>query len=229
LQLVNSAFFGIPRRIENPALAVNLLGLDIIKALVLTVEVFSEFDQDKLNAFDLERLWAHSVSTAELVKRIARSEGADKQIIDDAYMAGLLHDVGKLILVDHFPDEHKEIIELAQTENIPLNDAETRVLGAGHAALGAYLLGLWGMTDPIVEAVAFHHSPQNCPVQTFSPLTAVHVADALSNAGKNINTEAAAEASLLDTEYIDSIGLAARILMWQNTYDRMVQEKKIND
>jgi len=229
LQLVNSAFFGIPRRVENPALAVNLLGLDIIKGLVLTVEVFSEFDQDKLNAFDLERLWTHSISTGELVKRIVQGEEKDRQIIDDAYIAGLLHDVGKLILVEHFPDEHKKIIELAKNENIRLSDAETRVLGAGHAEVGAYLLGLWGMTDPIVEAVAFHHNPQTCPVQSFSPLTAVHAADALANADGNVGKQAAAGISGMDTEYIDSIGLAARIPLWQSTFDRMVQEKQTND
>lgn len=229
LQLVNSAFFGIPRHIENPAHAVNLLGLDTVKALVLSVEVFSRFEQSKLKAFDIESLWNHSIMTGELVKQIAKTEKTDKQMIDDAYLAGLLHDVGKLILVDHFPNEYKEIIELAKNENIPLFDAETRMLGAGHAEVGAYLLGLWSITDTIVEAVAFHHNPQICPLQSFSPLTTVHVADALANAGGNVNKPTAAGLSAMDTEYIDSIGLVARIPVWQNIYNTMVQEEKIND
>jgi HD-like signal output (HDOD) protein len=149
-------------------------------------------------------------------------------MMGDAYIAGLLHDVGKLILVDHFPDEHKEIIELAKNENIPLNDAETQVLGASHAEVGAYLLGLWCMTDPIVEAVAFHHNPQICLVKTFSPLTAVHVADVLGNADSNVNIPSAG-LSDMDAEYIDSIGLAGRIPIWQSIYDTMVQKEKIND
>jgi putative nucleotidyltransferase with HDIG domain len=229
LQLVNSAFFGIPRYIEKPVHAVNLLGLDTVRALVLSVEVFSEFEQNKLEAFDIESLWNHSIMTGELAKQIAKTEEADKQMINDAYMAGLLHDVGKLILVDHFPDEQRDIIELVKKENIPLNDSETRVLGAGHAEVGGYLLGLWGMTDPIVEAVAFHHNPQICPIQTFSPLTAVHVADALDSPSYNADKQASAEHSIMDAEYIGRIGLTERIPLWQDTYALIVQEEKIND
>lgn len=229
LQLVNSAFFGIPRHIESPAHAVNLLGLDTVKALVLSIEVFSKFELNKLKAFNIESLWNHSIMTGKLVKQIAKTEKADKQMIDDAYLAGLLHDVGKLILVDHFPYEYKEIIELSKNENIPLFHAEIRMLGAGHAEVGAYLLGLWSITDPIVEAVAFHHNPQICPLKSFSALTAVHVADVLANSGGNVNKPTAVGLSGTDTEYIDSIGLAARIPVWQNIYDTMEQKEKIND
>lgn len=229
LQLVNSAFFGIPRHIEKPVHAVNLLGIDTVKALVLSVEVFSEFEQNKLKAFDIESLWNHSIMTGELAMEIAKTEEADKQMINDAYMAGLLHDVGKLILADHFPDEQREIIELVKKENIPLNDSETRVLGAGHAEVGAYLLGLWGMTDPIVEAVAFHHNPQICPIQTFGPLTAVHIADALDSPSYNSDKQTSVEHSIMDAEYIGRIGLSERIPVWQDTYALIVQEEKIND
>jgi putative nucleotidyltransferase with HDIG domain len=226
LQLVNSAFFGVPRHIENPSQAVNLLGLNIVKALVLTLEVFSEFEQSKLNSFDIEKLWNHSIMTGELVKRIARVEEADKQLIDDAYMAGLLHDVGKLILIDHFSDNYKEIINQTKSENITLYEAETRVLGTSHAEMGAYLLGLWGMADPIVEAVAFHHDPQACPVQTFVPLAAVHTADALNKTYDEAGKQTNSAISGMDSTYLGTIGLAERIPIWQNTYDQMVQEVK---
>jgi HD-like signal output (HDOD) protein len=229
LQLVNSAFFGMPRHIESPAHAVSLLGLDTIKALVLSVEVFSKFEQNKLKAFNIESLWDHSIMTGKLVKQIAKAEKANRQTMDDAFLAGLLHDVGKLILVDQLPDEYKEIIELTKNENIPLLDAEIRILGAGHAEVGAYLLGLWSITDPIVEAVAFHHDPQICALQSFSPQTAVHVADALANAGGHSYKPTAAGLSGMDDEYIDSIGLTGRIPVWRNIYDAMVQEDQIND
>ena len=229
LQLVNSAFFGVPRHIESPAQAIGLLGLNIVKALVLTMEIFSEFEQNQLNAFDIERLWSHSLMTAELVKRIVKQEEADKQMLDDAYIAGLLHDVGKLILMDHFSNKYQEVIKLAQNENIAIYEAEIQVLGASHAELGGYLLGLWGMTNPIVEAVALHHNPNICLVSTFSPLAAVHVADALCNAGDNLDQKAAVGASAMDMEYLSATGLAERIPIWQTTYDQMVQEEKAND
>ena len=87
------------------------------------------------------------------------------------------------------------------------------MLGTTHAEIGAYLLGLWGLLDPIVEAVVFHHRPSACPNQTFSPLTAVHVANALMS---EANTMDPAETSLpIDLEYLAALGLSDRLTVWR--------------
>lgn len=225
LQLVNSAFFGIPRHIEDPAQAASLLGIDTIKALVLTAEVFSKFDQVKLAAFDIERLWDHSFMTGELVKQIVKAEGVDKQTADDAYLAGLLHDIGKLVLVDAFADKYKEILDLAGNEKIILAEAENQVLRISHAEVGAYLLGLWGLPDPIVVAIGYHHHPFNCPEQSLIPLTAVHAADALINED-GLNPKAESSEQLIDSEYLAVLGLSERISAWRENYAHMVREGK---
>ena len=226
LQLVNSAFFGIPRHISDPHQAVNLLGLDTIKALVLTTEVFSKFDQEKLAGFDIEALWNHSIITGELVKRIAKKEGLAKQLIDDAFMAGLLHDIGKLVLADNFPDKYKDVLELVAKEKTGLTEAENKLLGASHAEVGAYLLGLWGLPDPIIEAVAFHHNPRNCPIQGFTPLVAVHVGNALEHED---DLEPQSADPIFDYDYIRELGFSERINAWKDICAQMEQERISND
>jgi putative nucleotidyltransferase with HDIG domain len=224
LHLVNSAFFGIPRHIENPGQAVSLLGIDTIKALVLTVEVFSKFDQAKIATFDIEKLWDHSIITGELAKQIAKSEEIDKQSIDDAYMAGLLHDIGKLVLVVNFSDKYKKVMQLVTNENITLFEAENQVFMASHAEVGAYLLGLWGFPNSIIEALAFHHNPRRCPMQSFSPLVAVHVADAMENKDGQ-SSDSGSVKPLLDHEYLKELDLSGRIDAWQGIYACMQREE----
>ncbi len=212
LQLVNSAFFGLPRHVSSPTEAAVLLGIDTVKALVLSVHVFSQFDPEKLQSFSIPALQRHSLATAALAKAIAEAENLDPMFRDHAFMAGLLHDSGKLILAANLPDRYKAAFAQASEHQVPLHDAERPIFGATHAEVGATLLGLWGLPDAIVEAVAYHHSPAECVGNSFSPLTAVHVADALEHGRQ----EAGLSASLLDDEYLDRIGVADRLPVWQN-------------
>ncbi len=226
LQLVNSAFFALSRHITDPSQAVSLLGLDTVKALVLTVEVFSKFDPSKLAMFDIVSLWNHSVVTGQLVRNIAKTEAVGKQLLDDAYMAGLLHDIGKLVLVDNYPDQYKEIQGLLKHEGLNLADAEIQILGAGHAEVGAYLLGLWGLPDPIVEAVAFHHRPQDCPANTFIPLAAVYIANALQHDNPFSRSGSSDAPGGMDSDYLAELGLSQRIEIWRAEYIKMISEEE---
>src|SRR5882757_4698210 len=178
LQLVNSAFFGIARRISNPAEAVQFLGVGRVRSLVLSLHVFSCFDEFHPKSFSIERVWKHSMSTGLVAQKIARMQKVERPVIDETYVAGMLHDIGKVMLAASLPDAYEKAVQLAAGEKIPLIQAEREVFGVNHAQVGAYLLGLWGLPITIVEAVAFHHQPQESAVKTFSPLTAVHLASA---------------------------------------------------
>lgn len=222
LQLVNSAFFGVGRQVSNPAQAVGFLGLDIVKALILSVKVFAEFDATQMSGLCLDTLWHHSVATAAFAKHIATMEHGDRKMIDDAFMAGLLHDTGKLIFAAHLPHAYSQALRLAQAERMPLWEAERIILGASHAEVGAYLLGLWGLPDPLVEALAFHHRPSACPHTVFSPLTAVHAANALAYEGDG---PASADASQrLDHDYLLTLGLSGRFTLWREYCETMLAE-----
>jgi HD-like signal output (HDOD) protein len=216
LQLVNSAFFGVGRRISSAGEAATLLGLDAIKQLVLSVELFSQFDEQKLNCtgFILDELVEHSIRVGLLAKQIAISEHAEKKIIEESYLSGFLHDVGKLILVDNMPDEYKQVVELEQTEQIDTYVAEREIFGTEHGSVGAYLLGLWGFADTVLEAIAFHHFPNRVEAIKFSPLTAIHVANFLDNTQTGNGDDSGLER--IDSEYLSRLKLENHLPTWKS-------------
>ncbi|MDY7033877.1 MAG: response regulator [Thermodesulfobacteriota bacterium] len=228
LQLVNSAFFGLPVHVSSPSQAVNLLGIDTVKALVLSAEVFSKCNQERLPGFSIESLWDHSINTGTIAKEIAKMAKIDSKLVDDAFMAGILHDIGKLIIVESLPDSYKKVLELMNSDKLSFFDAEYLSLGATHAEMGAYLLGLWGLPDPIIEAVAFHHCPSNCPGGRFGPLIAVHIANALEHEEEN-GTYSDKIISRIDHEYIDGLGLTEKIVQWQEVRDDIKKRGKHNE
>lgn len=191
LQLVNSSFFGMPRHIADIPQAVILLGLDTIRSLVLTIDIFSKLDASIMTKFNIKNIYEHSIKTGSIAQRIAIYENADRETVDNAFMTGLLHDLGKIVLAVNFPDTYAKVFKLSQENKISFIDAEFQIMGATHAQVGAYLLGLWGLPDIIVEGVAFHHTPEKCRNKAFSPLMAVHVANIFENnahsSGKKIN------------------------------------------
>ncbi len=228
LQLVNSAFFGIPRQISSPAQAVNLLGLDTVKALVLTVGVFSQFDEVRQSRFDIDKLWNHSIRTSAFAKEIAKTGNGEKGLVDSAFMAGMLHDVGKLVFATNLSDSYREVIDLMQNQEISFHGAEHQVMGATHAEVGAYLLGLWGLPDAIIEAVAFHHAPRKFPSDAFSSLTALHIANALEH-GKTASSAANNPVSGIDYEYLDRVRMTDRLAEWQEICEKAIQNGGSHD
>ncbi|GIW55297.1 MAG: hypothetical protein KatS3mg082_1701 [Nitrospiraceae bacterium] len=129
------------------------------------------------------------------------------------YTAGLLHDVGILILATCLPGPSGAVLARADDERRALADIERQALGTTHAEIGAYLLGLWGLCDPVVEAVAYHHAPLQCLAKTFSALTAVHVANALEQ--ECLTSEEDGPSVGVDTEYLARLGVAERLPQWR--------------
>ena len=179
LQLVNSAFFGLGRHISDCKEAATIIGLDALRTLVLSIGIFSQFDQKRIKdkVFSIESLLHHSLAVAGLAKRIAQVEGADKTVADDCFLAGMLHDIGILILEQNFSEDYVKIRSLITEQGMELNRAEHTAFDTTHDAVGGYLLGLWGLPNSVVEAVAFQHHPGLSVCEQFSALGAVHVAD----------------------------------------------------
>jgi HD-like signal output (HDOD) protein len=198
LQLANSAFFGRQRRISSASEAAAYIGLEIIRDLSLAAHAFRQFESVKDCGLSIELLWGHSISTAATARKIAEAEDADIQMANDSFTAGLLHDIGKLMLACRLPDAYAEVASLAKAENLPLWLAEQQALSATHAEVGAYLFGLWGLSDAIVEATAYHHRPSQSPNSSFSALTAVHAA----NCQSSNHSPSGIPPSQPDTEYL---------------------------
>ncbi|MEJ2078643.1 MAG: response regulator [Acidobacteriota bacterium] len=183
LQLVNSAFFGLPREIDDPTRAIMLLGLEVTRALVLSVEIFSQYQITKLGGIAWETLWSHSLACARLAQHIARGEWPDDARVQDrAYITGLLHDVGKLVLAAIAPEGYRHAVKEAAEDSIPLVEAEGRQWGVGHPTVGAFLMGLWGLPIDLVEAILWHHEPQEATSSEHRELILlVHAADVLAD------------------------------------------------
>ena len=221
LQVVNSVFFGLSRKIGSPQEAVALLGLETIKALVLSVKIFAEFSQKKFAWFNIDALFSHSISVSTYAKTIVMNEKLGQDLINNSLMAGLLHDLGKLILATDFQEPYKEVLTAAKGSDRNLWDLEYEVFGTSHAEIGAYLMGLWSLETPIIEAIAFHHCPANSMSQDMGLLTAVHIGNAIDHNGQpstNGNTDLQ-----YDAQYLDTLGITDRIPAWRQICSELAE------
>ncbi|MGD0891316.1 MAG: response regulator [Terracidiphilus sp.] len=211
LQIVNSAAYGARAQISEPRQAVLHLGLDTIQALVLSLSIFSAFDQHLLGPGQAERLWKHTVSVSKFSKVIASSQGIRGCDLDLYNSAGLLHDIGKLIMASANPEQYRRIVEIANSTETHLDVMEIQEFGCTHAEVGAYLLGVWGLPSAIVEAVAWNHRPSDSSITEFTPLAAVHFASAFD---AKLHSELKYMESPVDEAFLDRIGLARRQDYW---------------
>jgi HD-like signal output (HDOD) protein len=212
LQLVNSAFFGIAHSVTNIQGAVSYLGVNTLKNLVLSVEIFRAFKPKReLAGFSLEQLHYHAQLTAHIAARLP----VPKHLADIAVVAGMLHDVGKLILAWKLSGHFEKILAEAQATTCPVHEVEERDDGFSHAEIGAYLLGLWGLPYTIVEAVALHHGPNRVPHQNFDALSAVYVANLLAH--ELAESSSQTRAYVLDKyqEEFAQLGVAEMLPKWR--------------
>jgi HD-like signal output (HDOD) protein len=179
LQLVNSSFFGARQRESNPTIATALLGLKTIRSLVVSEAVFANYNVSDTVPFDVEEIAGHNIAVSVVSRAIAALESSDSTITDDAAAAGLLHDAGKIILAANLPEQYNECIEFMRKERVSVWIAEKEIFKATHADVGAYLLGIWGLPSPVVEAVALHHSLDTYDQQGSVVARAVYFAEIL--------------------------------------------------
>lgn len=225
LQLINSAFFGLPRHVPAVSDAVCLLGVDIVKALVLSIKVFSQFDQAVIRRLKLENIWPHSIRVGQLARTIAIDGGASARCADQALMAGTLHDLGKIILAVNHPEKYTTFFERAHQGNTPGIAIERDVFETSHAEIGAYLLGLWGLPDEIVEAVAHHHEPRATGTKIFTPAIAVHIANALVNERLQANVLADTDLDISLLQSLDDFNLGENLARWRGKLDNADDEE----
>jgi putative nucleotidyltransferase with HDIG domain len=210
LQTVNSAGYGIRVEISDPARAVMMLGIDTIQAMLLSLGVFSSFDPRVLSAQEASRLWDHSVLVSRFTRLIAKAEGVAPADLGSYESAGLLHDIGKLVMASADPKEYRLIENVAFSTETDQCVVEKEVFGCSHPEVGAYLLGLWGLPSHIIEAVAWHHEPSKSPSVKFSSLAAVHVASALDG-----HMDASfGQAPVFDEAFLARLGLTGRREVW---------------
>ncbi len=182
LRLVNSSFFGLIKEENDPVRATVLLGEKIVKGLVLHISFFSVFKEKlRYENFSIDNLSEHSLKVAEYSRKMIIYEGFEKSISEKAFTAGLLHDIGILILV-MMEKKYSQIYPHGDTNDIDLFSEEYKLFRVSHAEIGAYLLDLWGISSEIVQTIAFHHKPEKIlNKELFNIVSAVHTADMIDN------------------------------------------------
>lgn len=216
LQVVNSAVFALEREIADPAEAVMFLGLGRTHSLILLAGTFAQFEGSNLAGFSPDKIWNHSLQVATLAQIIALDETNKSKIAEAAFTAGLMHDMGKLILAANVPAMCSSIEQLQQRKNLSLREAELQVLGTTHAELAACLLGGWGLPLPVLEAVAWHHCPARSNDVGFTPLTAVHAANIFAYEMAGESSQVAFPESF-DHEYLLRMGLGESRNKWRES------------
>jgi putative nucleotidyltransferase with HDIG domain len=213
VQVLNSAYFGLPRAITDPTEAVGILGFETTKSLILTLKLLSQYDKVKPVYFSIDNVWRHSTNVARTAKDMALLETGDTDCSATAYTAGLMHDLGKVILAANFDDQYHGAHTLARKQQMPLWEVEKDIFGATHGEIGAYMLALWGMPAEVVKVAAMHHHPLRAGDKAFTALTAVHVANVLEYGG---NPDAdGLPAPLVDLGYLQQLGLEERVELWR--------------
>ena len=220
LQLVNSAFFGLAQHVSTPSQAAMLLGVDVIRTLVLTTGVVSQFDEGISEKMHLQSVWSRSAEVGALAKAIAMKETEAKLLADYAFMAGMLMDVGRFVLASNMTDDVADKYQTARSTGEDDWEVERKLFGQSHMEVGAYLVGLWGLPNPIVAAVAYHHTPSAYSCNEFSPLTAVHAALAI------VEADGSDPVKGLDMEYIESLNLSDRIESWQEERQQLLADNE---
>jgi putative nucleotidyltransferase with HDIG domain len=213
LQLVNSAFFATAHEVSDTLGAAMMLGTERIKALILLAGIFSQYKEAKGVCPSVEALLEHSVQVGVAARAITLSETRNAQTAESAFTAGILHDVGKMIMAGNLPEWYKEVPKLRASKELSDFSAELEMFGATHANVGACLLASWGLPLPILEAVAWHHEPERSSEKKFCLLAAVHAANAFAHQSEGTLAE-------INQSFLERIGMADALDHWRDIFDQ---------
>jgi HD-like signal output (HDOD) protein len=156
--VVNSSFYGFPNRITTITHGIVILGFNTIKSIVLSSTIFDVFRRAvKPGDFDRNEFWKHSIGCGAAAKAIGRR--LHYPMLEELFIAGLLHDVGKIVMDQFLPDKFQEVVALVRERDILIYDAELAVLGATHADVGAWLFEKWNLSKGLIETTRCHHNP----------------------------------------------------------------------
>jgi HD-like signal output (HDOD) protein len=214
LRLANSTYLGLPRNITDAAEAAGSLGLQTVKALVMALRFLAEHSHLKPGYLSFDQIWQHSIQVALIARDLVLFETKDQTLASEALTAGLLHDLGKVVLVSNFNDLYGRVHSLARNQPVSLSDIEKEMFGANHGEIGACLVGMWNMPGSAVEAAALHHEPPLGEHQELTPLAAVHIANVFEHQLRP-SDEGLMVAPIINTPLLNELGLLQRLPVWR--------------
>ncbi len=181
LKLVNSAFYGFPGKISTITHAVVILGFSTIKNIVLTASIFETLknSKDNTSGFNMEKFWLHSIACGAAAQTLAKHVG--NQDKEECFIAGLIHDMGKIILCQYLPDEFYQVVNNVREKNILMYDSEKELFKSTHQEIGGIIAKNWNLPANLHYAVCYHHIPSKS-LNHYTTISIVHCADILVRA-----------------------------------------------
>jgi HD-like signal output (HDOD) protein len=213
LEMINSPASGFAQKIGSPQEAVSKLGLATVKTLVLCSQFYRESLRVKNASLPIDQLWRHSFGVAKTAAKIVFHCIGSDLMAGSAYTAGLLHNAGQIVLATQLAKEYSTVLNLSRKQKRPLPEVETELLGVTSNEVGAYLLGLWGLPLPVVEATALCLTPAKAVPVEFSLLTVVHVANALT--AEDQKPGGGLPLPVLDAAYLATLDLPRDAAAWR--------------
>ncbi|MCD6335336.1 MAG: hypothetical protein DRP97_00890 [Candidatus Latescibacterota bacterium] len=207
LKLINSSYFSLPRRVSSVTRAVAFLGFNAVKAIALTSSVLEMFSGEKEGSgFDYLDFWRHALGTAAGAKVLAKRTRLFQ--MDDAFVAGLLHDIGKIVLDQLIHDQYMEVLRCARDESLWVLQAEQKLLGFDHTEVGEMVADQWKLPELLSTAIRYHHSPSGVGKNLIKFVGVVHMADYLCRAS-GVGSGGDAQMPVLQPEMERLLGLSA--------------------
>jgi len=217
LRLTNSSYRGFPGDLSDPVEAVQLLGFETVKALVMALQYLAEHSRLRPGYLSLDQLWQHSVKVGQIARDLILFETKDRTLASQALVGGLLHDLGKVVLATNFADLYGRVHSLARKQPVTLWDVEKEMFGANHGEIGACLVGMWNMPATVVEAAALHHEPPLGEHEQLTPLAAVHIANVLEHQLSPDKADMMV-APIINTALLDELNLLQRLPVWRAAF-----------
>jgi len=177
LRLANSSFYGLSRRVTSIAEATTILGLRTLRSIATAAGLVSGFSDAACKGFDFDAFWRHAIGSALCARSLAQALRLDE---DAAFTLGLMHDIGRLVLVSRYPERYAAALDYQREHDCVVSEAERFAFGTDHAAVGAMVVERWHFAPSVVAAIAGHHDPQETTAKSLADV--VHVADNMAHA-----------------------------------------------
>lgn len=183
LRLINSAYYSLPNQVTSLARAIIMLGLNTVKNLALSTAILQTVGgKDSFSALSMDDFWTHSITVGVMAKAISGLKGVPGMQREEYFVAGLLHDLGKIPLSNCFPEEYLSAMEIAATNGDRLYDAEEKTLGITHCLVGGMIAGKWELGGGLRDSLHHHHDPDLAPEESRTLVYIVALADTCTHA-----------------------------------------------
>ncbi len=228
LKLINSAYYALTEKVSSIVRAIIMLGFNTVKNLALTTAVLGHVEKmGNVGALDMEGFWRHCLGVGVVAKKIAATTGEDPKNVEEYFIAGLLHDIGKIVLNKAIAEDYFQVIKKSDLEEKPLIECEKELLGIDHIEISVDICNKWQLSDDLKQAILLHHNPKQCTDKSRKVVYCVYVANIWCNQN-SIGFSGNMGPKEIDKEILEFLGIQeADIYNWENEIEKRISDASV--